>query len=136
MELSLLRIYRPEGTNGEIINGEQHVCFTIELPWLNNAHKISCIPEGRYELRKRFDEKFHWHIEVCHVPERDCILMHPANNAKLELEGCIAPVTKNNGPGKGILSVNANEKMKALVFGALEKNEKVFITIKKFIQIS
>jgi len=130
MELDLIRKYHPEGTNGEIRCGEQRVCYAIELPWLNNARKISCIPEGRYELRRRFTEKRQHHLEVIDVPGRNSILIHPANDARKDLLGCIAPVTEIIGAGKGSLSRIANEKLKVLVLAALDRNEKVFINIK------
>ncbi|MEQ1531045.1 MAG: DUF5675 family protein [Methylococcales bacterium] len=127
MELELFRTYDPEGTNGEL---KLVVCNTIELPWLQNERNVSCIPEGRYELRKRFIKKFGLHLLVVDVPDRSWILIHPANDAKTQLKGCIAPVTKLTGPGKGNESRLANEKLKALVLEALERKEKVFITIK------
>jgi Family of unknown function (DUF5675) len=127
MELELFRTYDPEGTNGEL---KLVVCNTIELPWLQNQRNVSCIPEGRYELRKRFIKKFGLHLLVVDVPDRSWILIHPANDAKTQLKGCIAPVTQLTGPGKGNESRLANEKLKALVLEALERKEKVFITIK------
>mgnify|MGYP001407129295 FL=1 len=127
MELELFRTYDPEGTNGEL---KLVVCNTIELPWLQNQRNVSCVPEGRYELRKRFIKKFGLHLLVVDVPDRSWILIHPANDAKTQLKGCIAPVTKLTGPGKGNESRLANEKLKALVLEALERKEKVFITIK------
>ena len=127
MELELFRTYDPEGTNGEL---KLLVCNTIELPWLQNQRNVSCIPEGRYELRKRFIKKFGLHLLVVDVPDRSWILIHPANDAKTQLKGCIAPVTQLTGPGKGSESRLANEKLKALVLEALERKEKVFITIK------
>lgn len=130
MELELIRSYDPEGTNGELRCGGKAICFTIELPWLQNQHNISCIPEGRYELRKRFVQKFGLHLLVVDVPERSWILIHPASDAKTQLKGCIAPVTNLIAPGKGSESRLANEKLKALVLEALEKKQKVFITIK------
>ena len=97
MELELFRTYDPEGTNGEL---KLVVCNTIELPWLQNQRNISCIPEERYELRKRFIKKFGLHLLVVDVPDRSWILIHPANDAKTQLKGCIAPVTQLTGPGK------------------------------------
>lgn len=127
MELELFRTYDPEGTNGEL---KLVVCNTIELPWLQNQRNVSCIPEGRYELRKRFIKKFGLHLLVVGVPDRSWILIHPANDAKTQLKGCIATVTQLTGPGKGSESRLANEKLKAIVLEALERKEKVFITIK------
>jgi len=127
MDLELIRRYDPDGTNGEL---KLMVCNTIELPWLRNQRSISCIPEGRYELKKRVTKKRGQHLLVVNVKGRDGILIHPANDARKELRGCIAPVTTLTGPGKGSQSRLANEKLKALVLEALERNEKVFITIK------
>lgn len=130
MELELIRVYNPEGTNGEIQNEGQRVCSSIELPWLDNHRRVSCIPEGRYELRRRFTEKHRHHLVVMDVSGRDAILIHPANDAKKELLGCIAPVTVLTGPGKGSESRLANEKLKILVMAAFDRGEKVFINIK------
>lgn len=127
MELELLREYDPEGTNGEV---KLVVCNTIELPWLQNRRSVSCIPEGRYELKKRVTAKRGQHLLVVEVKGRDGILFHPANDARKELRGCIAPVTIHTGPGKGSQSRLANEKLKTLVLEAMERKEKVFITIK------
>lgn len=130
MELELTRNYFPDGTNGEILCEGQRVCSSIELPWLDNKRRVSCIPEGRYELRRRFTEKRKHHLMVVGVPGRNAILVHPANDAKKELLGCIAPVTTLTGPGKGIESRLANEKLKILVLAALDRKEKIFINIK------
>lgn len=134
MELELIRSYDPDGTNGELRCGRKIICFTIELPWLQNQRNISCIPEGRYELKKRFVQKFGLHLLLVDVPDRSWILIHPANDAKAQLKGCIAPVTNLIAPGKGSESRLANEKLKALVSEALERREKVLITIKSKIK--
>jgi hypothetical protein len=130
MELQLVRTYHPMGTNGSIFNGEQFICSTIELPWKENKSRISCIPEGRYELVKRYSLRFKWHLWVKETPNRFFILIHPFNDSVKESKGCIAAVTKHTGPGKGILSRLAFEKLKTWIFPVLERNEKVFITIK------
>jgi len=129
MELQLLRSYYPEGTNGELWCGQRIICHTIELPWLENQRQISCIPEGRYKLRKRFAEQFQWHLWLENVPNRQWILVHPANNAQKELRGCIAPVFKLEGIGIGSQSKGAVKKLNSLVFPALDKNEDVYLTI-------
>lgn len=130
MELELLREYFPDGTNGEVRCGEQLICFSIELPWHHNQRNVSCIPEGQYELTKQFHPKYGDHLRVMRVSGRDGILIHPATDAKKHLRGCIAPVSNLINPGKGTQSTLANEKLKALVFEALEQKENVFITIK------
>lgn len=130
MELELVRTYYARGANGILLHDALALCNTIELPWKENANRISCIPEGRYELTKRYSPKHKWHLQVCEVPDRECILIHPANDAMKELKGCIAPVTKVTGEGKGDKSRLVFEKLKAFIYPVLERKEKVFLTIK------
>ena len=129
MVLQLTRKYFPNGTNGKITCDGKFICYTIELPWKQNERRISCIPEGEYFLRKRYSGKFNWHLELVAVKNRSLILIHPANNALQELNGCIAPVTKLCGPGLGLQSRKAFAKLKRLVYGALDSAEKVKIIV-------
>ena len=129
MVLILKRNYFPDGTNGKLECEGKTICNTIELPWKNNERRVSCVPEGKYFLEKRYSKKFKWHIEVKNVENRSGILFHPANNAKQELNGCIAPVTKLSGAGLGLMSRKAFAALKNVVFKALEKNEKVVLII-------
>jgi Family of unknown function (DUF5675) len=64
------------------------------------------------------------------VKNRSLILIHPANNALQELNGCIAPVMKFSGPGLGLMSRKAFSKLKNLVNSILDKNESVELIIK------
>ncbi|RTY67153.1 DUF5675 family protein [Flavobacterium sp. LB2P53] len=129
MVFVLNRTYFPKGTQGVLEWNGTIVCYTIELPWLGNQKRISCIPEGEYVLQKRFSPKFKWHLHLMNVPGRDLILIHTANDAKTELLGCIATVTLHTGIGKGSFSRKALEKLKALVYKALVYNEEVKIKI-------
>lgn len=130
MELELIRTYYPNGTNGEISFNDTRVCSSIELAWKNNQNKISCIPEGRYELKKRYTAERGWHLILANVPGRQLILIHAANDAKKELQGCIAPVSILNAEGKGSQSRNALAKINAIVFPVLDKKKQFFLTIK------
>lgn len=107
MVLTLSRTYFPDGTNGKLESEDKFICNTIELPWNENQLKVSCIPEGKYFIKKRYSGKFKWHMEIADVPNRSLILLHPANNAMQELLGCIAPVTKLSGSGLGLMSRKA-----------------------------
>ena len=129
MVIWLTRTYFPEGTNGKLECEGKLICNTIELPWKMNETKVSCIPEGKYFIRKRYSTKYKWHLEVMDVPNRKFILFHPANNAQNELQGCIAPVTKLSGPGLGLMSRIAFEKLKRIVYQALDKNESVELIV-------
>lgn len=129
MVLFLTRTYFPDGTNGKLMCEGKLLCNTIELPWKNNEKRVSCIPEGRYFIRKRYSQKFKWHLEVVDVQNRSYILIHPANNALQELNGCIAPVTKLSGPGLGLMSRKAFEKLKTLVYQAMDNKESVELIV-------
>ena len=130
MEIVLKRMYLPEGTNGALSFEGKEICKTIELPWRNNQARISCVPEGKYKIRKRFSAKFKWHIEIMNVKNRKFILLHPANHAQKELNGCIAPVTQITGEGRGNESRKAFEELKKLVFPYLESGFKIELIIK------
>ena len=129
MILFLTRTYFPEGTNGKLMCEGKLLCNTIELPWKNNEKRVSCIPEGRYFIRKRYSQKFKWHLEVVDVKNRSYILFHPANNALKELNGCIAPVTKLSGPGLGLMSRKAFAKLKDFVYKALDNKESIELIV-------
>jgi len=130
VELHLHRTYFKKGTNGALFYNEQFLGFAIELPWLENRRIISCVPEGTYRLIPRFSEKFKHHLQLENVLGRSLILIHPANNALKELEGCIAPVTQLSGIGKGIYSRLLVQKIVSSCYQAFERKEKVFLTIK------
>jgi len=131
-KLILCRTYHINGTNG-ILYDEQGdlLCFTIELPWRDNRVRESCIPEGTYQLTKRYSQKFGHHILLNDIPDRSLILIHPANNAATELLGCIAPVTKLTGPGTGNSSRVQFDKIKEMVYNWIDQGEEVYIDVKE-----
>lgn len=129
MILLLERNYFPDGTNGTLKIESKLLCFTIELPWKNNAKRVSCIPEGEYFLKRRFSQKFGWHLHLQNVPSRGLILIHPANDVKNELLGCIAPVSAITGIGKGSASRKAMFAITKIVYPMLANDEEVKIII-------
>jgi len=78
--------------------GSEVVCKTMELPWKNNNHNISCIPEGLYIVTKRAPipendplgrrARDYWHFEIHNVKDRAGILVHRITYVK-DLRGCI-----------------------------------------------
>lgn len=130
MELELLRTYYPNGTNGIMSFNGQQICFSIELPWKDNQHGISCIPEGSYLLTKRYSPRHQWHFSVNDVPNRSDILVHTFNHAIGQSLGCIAPVTVLTAPGKGDDSTPMLEKLKALLYPLMDVGNKIYLTIK------
>jgi len=129
MELLLQRQYFKEGTNSALFVNGHFICFMIELPWLNNKRQISCIPEGVYELKSRFSSRFGDHLQVLDVRQRNLILIHPANNASKELEGCLAPLSQLSGVGVGWSSRLAMQKILSLCHQAFERKEFISLTI-------
>ncbi|WP_340154691.1 DUF5675 family protein [uncultured Winogradskyella sp.] len=130
MNVLLHRTYFEEGTNSALFYNGQFLGFTIELPWLKNQRNVSCIPEGEYKLKARYSPKFGHHLHIADVKGRSLILLHPANNAKRELRGCIAPVTQLTGIGKGNNSKPLLQKLVSLCYQAFDRNENVLLIIK------
>lgn len=131
MKLELIRTYNPDGVNGELLIDGMKVCNTIELPWKENQSRVSCIPEGKYELTKRYSQRFGWHLLVNNVVKRSYILIHAFNDAIKKSKGCIAPVFVLSGNGKGIRSRAALQLLLSIAYPELEKGKQIFITIKK-----
>src|SRR6478609_5477079 len=126
MELLLHRTYHKMGTNGILRIQDELLCYTIELPWLQNIPMKSCIPEGRYPLVLRYSPRHKHHLLLKDTGTRKLILIHRANHAIKELKGCIATVTALTGPGTGTGSGKAFNKLMDLVFVTLKENSPVW----------
>jgi hypothetical protein len=89
-------------------------CKTLELPWLDNKRRQSCIPVGDYEVVKWTSPTFGDCFHITNVPDRDLILIHPAN-FRSDLLGCIAVGEKHtdiNGDGnRDVTNSKATLKM-------------------------
>lgn len=129
-KLTLHRVYFPEATHGLLQFNDQNICFTLELPWLNNKAYISCILEGTYPLKPCYNEHFKHHIEIKKVPHRHGIRFHTANNVQLELQGCIAPVSRIISSTWGHRSQLAMQKLLEHT-GAIPTNQLLQLTIKE-----
>lgn len=129
LTLVLARTYHAGGTNGTLLLYGKPVCRTIELPWQGNRRNVSCIPEGRYRLTRTHTNRFGYGLQVLGVPDRSGILIHAANDAATELQGCIAPVTGHTGEGKGIYSRIALERVEDIVYPVLEAGEEVWLRV-------
>ncbi|MGF7025726.1 MULTISPECIES: DUF5675 family protein [Sphingobacterium] len=128
--LLLQRKYGAQGTNGTITYQGEEICHTIELPDRNNIPRISCIPIGQYKLEKRRYPKHGEQIGIPIVLGREAILIHAANDALKELQGCIAPVTTLTGEGTGDYSGKALAKLKALVYSLWDMGDEVYLNIR------
>lgn len=85
-----------QGTEGELVAGA-FTCKTMELPWRDNQHGVSCIPAGVYKAEWRWSPKRQRNIYyIQEVPGRDVIQIHSGNFAgdeslgfQSDVEGCI-----------------------------------------------
>lgn len=76
-------------------------CYTLELPWLDNKARVSCIPKNTYNVEKRSSTKYKHHFHVLNVPNRSWILVHNGNY-NWHTKGCILvgkTLTDINGDG-------------------------------------
>lgn len=63
------------------------VCLILEHPWRNNAHFVSCIPEGSYIVAPFESDNHPGTYHILDVPDRDEILQHIGNTLK-DTKGC------------------------------------------------
>lgn len=99
--VTILRIRRSDhGTEGVLVFDDFR-CFTLELPWKENAKNISCIPAGEYDVTIRQSPRFGRVYWVLKVEGRTYILVHSGNWAgdeelglKSHTNGCILLGTK------------------------------------------
>ncbi len=93
MEVIIKRfIHENKQTLGDLFvrDGEEEVfsCKTLELPWLDNQVRVSCIPEGKYTVKKRNSPKYDDHFHIQDVPGRTYILIHHGNYYT-DILGCV-----------------------------------------------
>ena len=100
MIIEIKRKYKKGATIGTLsIDGCQK-CVTLERPWKKNEARVSCIPEGTYEIELKHYGRWHkqwqeqdWYKGVLILKDtepRSEILIHTANYSR-QLNGCIAP---------------------------------------------
>jgi hypothetical protein len=96
IKATLTRTYTPTQTLGELVIGN-FKCKTLELVWKDNANKISCIPEGVYQVVPRHSDKYGRHLHITNVPNRSLCLFHWGNYAgsinpktlQSDIKGCV-----------------------------------------------
>lgn len=89
MQLRLVRVSEYNGaTCGVLCVNDSPEFVTLEDAWRDNERMISCIPVGRYKIKKHRSPKFGLVYRVEDVPQRDQILFHAGNTHK-DTHGCI-----------------------------------------------
>lgn len=92
--LELVRYkYGHRSTMGKLYLNGDFIGYTLELPWKENKVRVSCIPKGVYDVKRRQaneSKSFKYeHLHVQNVPGRTWILFHVGNWPK-DILGCIA----------------------------------------------
>lgn len=90
MKVEVLRTYLPTETLGSWMVNDVCQAKTMELPWKQNQHNVSCIPEGMYTIVKELTSLKHEypHFRILNVPDRNGILVHKITYVS-GLLGCI-----------------------------------------------
>ena len=94
MKAVLSRKYGSSQTTGRMVVFNQDKVemqlVTLELPWNNNQHNCSCIPEGVYDVEEYVRPSGEHCFMVKDVPGRSAILIHKGNYNS-DTHGCILP---------------------------------------------
>lgn len=134
LKATLTRFVTSEfGTQGHL-EFDGFECRTLELPWLDNEPRVSCIPAGVYTSSLYPSSKFGLVYVIEDVPNRDGILIHQGNFAgnkalghKSDVEGCIL-VGQKFGVLEGQLAV-LNSRKTLLALREFLNNEPFELTI-------
>lgn len=132
MKIEIIRLYQtpiddPKQTEGVLylIQDNKIIfdCKTLELPWLNNNKRVSCIPAGKYKAIKHVSPKFGNCLWLKNVPNRSEILIHPANYVH-QLLGCIALGSKHIDINRdGLMDVSDSKKTVNKLLNLIESKE-------------
>lgn len=100
-------------TLGELLLDGKHFCFTLELPWRDNAVAKSCIPAGTYHCQMMQSPHFGRVYHVLKVNGRSHILIHAGNTTK-DTNGCILVGSETGEISKRRAVLNSRETLKRL----------------------
>ena len=108
-DLTLTRVWSDAtGTFGTLAGPAGPFALTVELPWRDNAPRVSCIPLGTYTCQRVQSPKFGNTFEITQVAGRSHVLFHKANTIH-DLLGCIG-VGESFNPVGGIPGVTESGK--------------------------
>lgn len=102
--------------------------YSLELPWKENKHNISCIPEGIYSVEPNNTTAHPHTYRVLNVPDRSGILIHIANYIS-DLRGCIGlGMSLNDIDKDGKLDISSSTKAVKKLYDLIgEENFKLII---------
>lgn len=102
------------GTFGVLRINKQVFCVTLEPADLENMAGRSSIPAQQYRMQRVMSNRFGETFEVCDVPGRTLIRLHPGNRTR-DTEGCII-LAQHYGKFSGDRAVlNSGETFRAFM---------------------
>lgn len=88
-KLKLVRVSEHnDATLGVLCLDARPMFVTLEDKWRDNERMVSCIPKGKYVIKRHQSPKFGEVFKVLDVPGRNEILVHAGNTHK-DTHGCI-----------------------------------------------
>lgn len=136
------REYTDNQTLGEAFlyrDGEKLMSFkTLELKWLDNKVRVSCIPEGTYKVIIRHSIKYGRHLHIIGVDGRSLILIHWGNFAgsmnkrtgKPDVLGCILVGQKLiDINGDNIKDITTSKKTFDKIMDIIKEDDEIEIEI-------
>ena len=130
MNLMLRRMWPFEKcTIGSLFIENLFFAFTLEPPWKDNQHEVSCIPQGKYRIQFYPWAKYNSGLfpTLMDVPGRSGIQIHRGNTAA-DTEGCIL-VARKRGEDCIEDSEAAIEDLYLKMVDAYSKGEEVWIEV-------
>lgn len=141
IKLHIDRHYEEKQTLGDFLietGNKVFTCKTLELPWLNNEPRISCIPEGIYTVKVRYSKKYKRHLHITNVDGRSYILIHWGNYAGSknprtgmpDILGCILVGQKHlDIDGDGIRDITSSKKTFKQIMSMIEDDDNMVLEI-------
>lgn len=119
--------YGEKETIGVIKVRGRILCYSLELPWRDNATDISCIPTGIY-MCERFSSKDNPNtFVVLNVPNRTGVLIHTGVTHK-HTKGCIIPGTGLSWHNNDRAILSSSNAMK-IILNAYKNDDKFLLRI-------
>lgn len=126
--LKLLRVAEDDNTTfGVLLVDGAPQFVTAEDLWKDNEKQVSCVPTGRYVIRRHDSPKFGMCYAVDNVPDRSHILIH-AGNTHQDTHGCIL-VGLQFGVLKGESAILRSKDAMVLLMGSLAKDGEAYLEI-------
>lgn len=114
---------------------ERQLCVTLERPWVDNEHTVSCIPAGTYQASRYHSPKRGYDVWLLDsVPNRDMIEIH-VGNVPSDTDGCILVGTHFGETDKGY-GIIESKKAFDLLMQATKDADTLAVTVLEPVQVA